>query len=178
MPVVRDPAQFDRKSGSRLEQLVFNNRLLVLLLCLAATAVLGYFALKLEVNASFERMIPSSSPYIQTYFAYREELPGLGNTVRVVVENKSGDVYDAAYLEKLRKVNDALYLIPGVDRSWMKSLWMPIVRWRQVTEEGVVGGLLCRRTTAAARNRSASSRKTLGGQASLEAWWPMTRALR
>ena len=140
MPVVRDPAQFDRKSGSRLEQLVFNNRLLVLLLCLAATAVLGYFALKLEVNASFERMIPSSSPYIQTYFAYREELPGLGNTVRVVVENKSGDVYDAAYLEKLRKVNDALYLSPGVDRSWMKSLWMPIVRWRQVTEEGVVGG--------------------------------------
>ena len=140
MPVVRDPAQFDRKSGSRLEQLVFNNRLLVLLLCLVATAVLGYFALKLEVNASFERMIPSSSPYIQNYFAYRGELPGLGNTVRVVVENKSGDVYDAAYLEKLRKVNDALYLIPGVDRSWMKSLWMPIVRWRQVTEEGVVGG--------------------------------------
>jgi hypothetical protein len=31
MPVVRDPAV--RQSGSRLEQLVFNNRLLVLLLC-------------------------------------------------------------------------------------------------------------------------------------------------
>lgn len=140
MPVVSDPANFDRKSGSRLEQLVFNNRLPVLLLCLIATVVLGFFALKLEVNASFERMIPSSSPYIQNYFAYRKELPGLGNTVRIVVENKGGDVYDAAYLEKLRKINDTLYLIPGVDRSWMKSLWMPIVRWRQVTEEGVVGG--------------------------------------
>lgn len=140
MPVVSDPANFDRKSGSRLEQLVFNNRLPVLLLCLIATVVLGFFALKLEVNASFERMIPSSSPYIKNYFAYRKELPGLGNTVRIVVENKSGDVYDAAYLEKLRKINDTLYLIPGVDRSWMKSLWMPIVRWRQVTEEGVVGG--------------------------------------
>ncbi len=140
MPVVTDPANFDRKSGNRLEQLVFNNRLPVLLLCLIATVVLGFFALKLEVNASFERMIPSSSPYIQNYFAYRKELPGLGNTVRIVVENKTGDVYDAAHLEKLRKINDALYLIPGVDRSWMKSLWMPIVRWRQVTEEGVVGG--------------------------------------
>lgn len=140
MPVVSDPVHFDRKSGSRLEQLVFNNRLPVLLLCLIATVVLGFFALKLEVNASFERMIPSSSPYIQNYFAYRKELPGLGNTVRIVVENKSGDVYDAAHLEKLRKINDTLYLIPGVDRSWMKSLWMPIVRWRQVTEEGVVGG--------------------------------------
>ncbi len=140
MPVVSDPANFDRKSGSRLEQLVFNNRLPVLLLCLIATLVLGFFALKLEVNASFERMIPSSSPYIQNYFAYRKELPGLGNTVRIVVENKSGDVYEAAHLERLRKINDTLYLIPGVDRSWMKSLWMPIVRWRQVTEEGVVGG--------------------------------------
>lgn len=140
MPVVSDPTHFDRKSGSRLEQLVFNNRLPVLLLCLIATVVLGFFALKLEVNASFERMIPSSSPYIQNYFAYRKELPGLGNTVRIVVENKSGDVFDAAHLEKLRKINDTLYLIPGVDRSWMKSLWMPIVRWRQVTEEGVVGG--------------------------------------
>ncbi|MDP3108106.1 MAG: MMPL family transporter [Hydrogenophaga sp.] len=140
MPVVSDPANFDRKSGSRLEQLVFNNRLPVLLLCLFATVVLGYFALKLQVNASFERMIPSSSPYVQNYFAYRKELPGLGNTVRIVVENKKGDVYDAAHLEKLRKINDTLYLIPGVDRSWMKSLWMPIVRWRQVTEEGVVGG--------------------------------------
>ncbi|MDP3926139.1 MAG: MMPL family transporter [Hydrogenophaga sp.] len=140
MPVVSDPAHFDRKSGSRLEQAVFNNRLPVLLLCLIATVVLGFFALKLEVNASFERMIPSSSPYIQNYFAYRKELPGLGNTVRIVIENKSGDVYDAAHLEKLRRINDTLYLIPGVDRSWMKSLWMPIVRWRQVTEEGVVGG--------------------------------------
>lgn len=140
MPVVSDPAKFDRNSGSRLEQLVFNNRLFVLLLCLVATVVLGFFALKLEVNASFERMIPSSSPYIKNYFAYRNELPGLGNTVRIVVENKSGDVYDVAHLEKLRKINDTLYLIPGVDRSWMKSLWMPIVRWRQVTEEGVVGG--------------------------------------
>jgi predicted RND superfamily exporter protein len=137
---------------------------------------LGYFALNLQ--ASFERMIPSSSPYIQNYFAYREELPGLGNTVRVVVENKSGDVYDAAYLEKLRKINDALYLIPGVDRSWMKSLWMPIVRWRQVTEEGVVGGPVMPPDYTAARNRSASSRKTSGGLALLGAWWPMTCAQR
>lgn len=140
MPVVSDPAHFDRKSGSRLEQLVFNNRLPVLLMCLIATVVLGFFALKLEVNASFERMIPSSSPYIQNYFEYRKELPGLGNTIRIVVENKSGDIYDKQYLQKLQEINDALYLIPGVDRSWMKSLWMPIVRWRQVTEDGVEGG--------------------------------------
>src|SRR5690606_2651516 len=71
---------------------------------------------------------------------YKNELPGLGNTVRVVVENKAGDIFDPAYLEVLRKINDDLYLIPGVDRSWMKSVWMPIVRWREVTEDGINGG--------------------------------------
>jgi len=141
MPVVRDPASFDRQSGDLLERLVFNNRIVVLLLCLTATLVLGFFAAQLKVNASFERMIPASSPYIQNYLKYKKELPGLGNSIRIVVENRTGgNVFDPAYLEVLRKANDAVYLVPGVDRSWMKSMWMPIVRWRQVTEEGVTGG--------------------------------------
>ena len=140
MPVVADLRDFDRSSGNLGERIIFNHRVLVIVLCTLATLVLGWFALKLQVNASFERMIPPSSPYIKNYMAYRAELPGLGNTIRIVVENKTGDIYDPAYLEALRKVNDTLYLIPGTDRSWMKSLWMPIVRWRQVTEEGVVGG--------------------------------------
>jgi uncharacterized protein len=140
MPVVRDVRDFDVRSGNFAERTIFNNRVLVIALCVIATVVLGWFAMKLQVNASFERMIPPQSPYIKNYMANRSELPGLGNTIRIVVENKSGDIYDADYLEALRKVNDTLYLIPGTDRSWMKSLWMPIVRWRQVTEEGVVGG--------------------------------------
>ena len=122
MPIVRDVADFDRQSGNWLERLVFNHRVAVLLLVALATLLLGFFALQLKVNASFERMIPTSSPYIQNYFEYRKELPGLGNTVRIVVENKTGDIYDPAYLSRLQKLNDALYLIPGVDRSWMKSL--------------------------------------------------------
>lgn len=141
MPVVSDPANFDHQSGDLLERLVFNNRAIVVLLCVAATLVLGYFAAQLRVNASFERMIPTSSPYIKNYLQFKSELPGLGNTIRIVVENRAGgDIFDPAYLEVLRQANDATFLIPGVDRSWMQSLWMPIVRWRQVTEEGVIGG--------------------------------------
>lgn len=140
MPVIRDWRDFDPRSGNLLERVIFNNRAPVLLACLIATVILGFFALKLQVNASFERMMPSSSPYIKNYLANKAELPGLGNTIRIVVENKTGDIYDAEYLETLRKLNDKLYLVPGVDRSWMKSLWMPIVRWRQVTEEGITGG--------------------------------------
>lgn len=140
MPVIPDVKDFDVHSGNVGERLIFNHRLAVVLMCLVTTVVLAFFAFRLEVNASFDRMIPTSSPYIRNYLDNRKELPGLGNSIRIVVENKTGDIYDPAYLEALRQVNDTLYLIPGVDRSWMKSLWMPIVRWRQVTEEGLSGG--------------------------------------
>ena len=140
MPTVRDVRDFDRQSGSRLERFIFNNRAIMMLVCALATVVLGFYATRLQVNANFERMIPVANPYIKNYLQYKKELPGLGNSIRIVVESKKGDIYDPVYLETLRKVNDALYLVPGVDRSWMKSLWMPIVRWKEITEDGLNGG--------------------------------------
>lgn len=139
-PVLRSCEDFDTKSGSRFERLVFNYRPVVLMLCAVLTVVLGYFSTQMTLNASFERVIPSSHPYIENYLKNRQELPGLGSNLRVVVENRSGDIYDPAYLDVLREVNDRLFLIPGTDRSWMRSLWMPIVRWRMVTEDGITGG--------------------------------------
>lgn len=141
MPVVRKLADFDQKSGNLLERLVFNNRLFMVVACALATLVLGYFAAtKLALNASFEKMIPPSQPYIKNYLTYQKDLRGLGNAIRVVVENTNGDIFDPAYLEALRQINDELFLTPGVDRAWVKSLWTPAVRWSEVTEEGFRGG--------------------------------------
>ena len=117
---------FDRNSGTWLERLVFNNRLAVLVVCALLTLVLGIVAgLKLTLNASFEKMIPSGHPYIQNYLEHRNDLRSLGNALRIVVENTGGDVYDPKYLDTLRKISDELVLTPGVDRSWVKSLWPP-----------------------------------------------------
>ncbi|MGW8462117.1 efflux RND transporter permease subunit [Pseudomonas sp. CLCA07] len=141
MPVIRELKGFDARSGNVLERLIFNNRLLVVLTCLIVTVVLSYFAATgLTLNASFEKMIPQSQPYIKNYLENRQSLRGLGNTVRVVVENTDGDIYDPKYLEVLKQVNDTLFLTPGVDRAWIKSLWTPAVRWTEVTEEGFRGG--------------------------------------
>jgi predicted RND superfamily exporter protein len=141
MPVIRELKGFDARSGNFLERLIFNNRLLVVLTCLIVTVLLSYFAAtRLTLNASFEKMIPQSQPYIKNYLENRQSLRGLGNTVRVVVENTDGDIYDPNYLEVLKQVNDALFLTPGVDRAWVKSLWTPAVRWTEVTEEGFRGG--------------------------------------
>ena len=104
MPVVSELKDFDRKSGSLLERLIFNNRLLVVLACAIVTMALGYFAVtKLTLNASFEKMIPQSQPLIKNYLENKKSLRGLGNAVRVVVENTEGDIYDPHYLEVMSR---------------------------------------------------------------------------
>ncbi|NMG76580.1 efflux RND transporter permease subunit [Aromatoleum diolicum] len=140
MPVVPSLKDFDSSSGSWLERLLFNNRLAVMLICLIATAVLGYFlATQLVLNASFEKMIPQNHPFVKNYLANQADLRGLGNAIRVVVENTEGDIYDPQYLATLREISDELILTPGVDRAGVKSLWTPAVRWVEVTEEGFQG---------------------------------------
>jgi len=140
MPVVRDIRDFDDKSGVLLERVIFNYRLIVIILCAIATIVLGYQSTKLVLNASFEKMIPQSQPYIKNYLDNKDKVRGLGNMVKVVVENTQGDIFDPEYLELLRRINDEVFLVAGVDRGWVKSIWMPIIRWTAVTEEGFVGG--------------------------------------
>jgi len=141
LPVIRNLADFDPRSGNGLERLVFNHRLPFLLCMLLATVVLGFMAVtRLELRPSFEKMLPQSHPYIQNYLENRASLRGLGNAVRVVVENTRGDIFDPGYLQTLRHINDELFLSQGVDRAWMKSLWSPAVRWTEVTEEGFQGG--------------------------------------
>ncbi|MGY2290070.1 efflux RND transporter permease subunit [Pseudomonas sp. SDO528_S397] len=131
---------FDPRSGSLLERALFNHRRLVLGLCLLLTLALGAASTRLGLNASFEKMIPTGHPYIANYLANQAELTGLGNAVRIAVEAPGGSIYDAHYLDLLARLNDQVFLLPGVDRPFMKSLWTPNMRWMAVTEEGVEGG--------------------------------------
>jgi hypothetical protein len=131
---------FDPKSGNLLERILFRNRIIVLIICLLVTVVLGFQATKLELNAGFEKMIPTKHPFITNYLKYKDELKGLGNSIRIAVETKEGTIFDPGYLETLRDINDDVIFIPGVDRSFVKSLWTRSVRWMAVTSDGFDSG--------------------------------------
>jgi predicted RND superfamily exporter protein len=131
---------FDPRSGSLIERALFNHRLVVVVLCALVTALLGWQATRLALNASFEKTIPAAHPYIQNFLQHQSELTGLGNAVRIAVANPGGDLYDAKYLETLRRLSDEVFLLPGVARNQMKSLWTPTTRWVGVTEDGLEGG--------------------------------------
>ncbi|WP_346829816.1 RND family transporter [Pseudomonas abietaniphila] len=123
-----------------LERLIFNNRPTVIGICLLVSIVLFWQATLVRPSTSFEKMIPLSHPFIQNMMEHRNDLANLGNTVRISVEAKRGDIFSKEYMETLRQINDEVFYISGVDRSGLKSLWSPSVRWTEVTEEGFAGG--------------------------------------
>ena len=139
-PVVRNPQDFDSRSGSPVERFFFNHRIAVLIACLLVTLLLAAQLPKLHLNASFEKMIPKGHPYIANYLANKDRLSGLGTAVRIAVENPTGTIYDPAYLRTLQQLNDEVFLLPGTYRQFMKSLWTPTTRWAAVTDEGLDGG--------------------------------------
>jgi predicted RND superfamily exporter protein len=138
-PVIRELQDFDTASGSAAERLFFNHRPWVLAICLLITLLLGWQALGLQLTASFEKTIPARHPYIANYLAHKAQLAGGGNALRIAVEARGGNIFDKDYLETLRQLNDEIFLLPGVDRPFMKSLWTANTRWVAVTEDGLDG---------------------------------------
>lgn len=123
-----------------LERLIFNNRPAVIAICLIISIFLFWNAAQVRPETSFEKMIPLKHPYIEKMLEHRNDLANLGNSVRISVENTNGDIFDKDYMETLRQISDEAFYIPGVDRSGLRSLWSPNVRWTEVTEEGFAGG--------------------------------------
>ena len=127
-------------SGSVAERLIFGNRPVLLGLFILITAFLGYNASQIKPDASFERLIPLEHEFIKNMLENRSDLENLGNFVRIAVATKDGDIFSKAYMETLSELTDEVFYLAGVDRSSLKSLWTPNVRWVEVTEDGFQGG--------------------------------------
>src|SRR5690554_2079480 len=137
---MQDSASGQNAKVSFMEQALFGARKAWLIIFVGITAFLLYHAAQVRPDASFTKMIPSNHEFVQNYFKYGEDLASLGNAVRVSVETTDGTIFNADYQETLRLITDELNYIPGVNRSGIRSMWTPNVRWSEVTEQGFVGG--------------------------------------
>ena len=139
-PVISDISEFDRKSGSSLEKLIFNNRPLILIICLVLTVGLAFSATRIKLNASFDQMIPTHQPLIVNYLSHFSDLQSQNNAIQISVETNSGTIIDKHYLAVLESVSNEAYLLPGVNRPFMASLWTPQTKWAAVMPDGLDGG--------------------------------------
>jgi predicted RND superfamily exporter protein len=123
-----------------LERLFFNSRGFFLVILLALTVFLGYNAAHVGLDSRSEKYIPLEHEYIKNHLRHAGDLSSGLNNIKIVVESTSGDIFNPEYMETLRQINDEVFFINGSDRSKLKSLWTPNVRWTEVTEEGFQGG--------------------------------------
>jgi len=121
------------------EPLIFSRRYLTLGVLGLVTVLLGWQALGLRIDTGFEKQLPLGHPYIQVYKQYEKEFGG-ANVTLVALTQKQGDIYDAGFMQTLRKATDAVYFTPGMDRARVSSIFTPDVRYLEVVEGGFAGG--------------------------------------
>lgn len=91
------------------EKIIFSNRLIILSSLILLCVVLTFQAIQVKSEASFVKMLPTNHQFIKNFLSYKKELANLGNVVRVIVENKNGDIFDADYQEVLKNVTDDVF---------------------------------------------------------------------
>ncbi len=123
----------------RLEKLLFARRRTVVVLFLAVTVLMGWFASRLHIDAGFTKLVPLNHPYMETFLQHREEFGG-ANHVVVALVARQGDMFTPEFVDILHQVTDAMFFLPGVDRTQVYSILTPNVRFLEVVEDGIQGG--------------------------------------
>ena len=123
----------------KVSDFVFGNRKVLLIVFSVMTLLFAASATQLVVDAGFNKMVPLKHPYMQVYRDY-EKVFGGANRVAVAIVQKDGDIYNREYMSKLKNLTDDMFLLNGVDRPSVKSLFTPNTRFIEVIEEGFSGG--------------------------------------
>ncbi len=124
---------------AHLERLLFGNRRAILAAFAVVTVILGFFAVHVRPDASFDKLLPINNAYIKTYKDAEAQFGG-GNILLIALEQKHGDIFNEKYFDALRRLTDDVFFLPGVDRTHVSSLYTPDTRFAEVIEGGFSGG--------------------------------------
>ena len=111
-----------------LENLFFNHRKLWLFLFTALTVFMFTQAAQLRVDAGFKKQLPLKHEYMQTFLKYEKEFGG-ANRLLVALIARDGNMFTPAFFDTLEKMTNDVFFIPGVNRSSVRSIFTPNVRF-------------------------------------------------
>ena len=123
----------------KLSAIVFTHRKIWLIVFGLMTLIFAYSASQLRVDAGFNKMVPLQHPYMKVYKEY-ETVFGGANRIAIALVAKEGDIYNKEFMQKLKDLTNEIFLLNGVDRPSVRSLFTPNTRFIEVVEEGFAGG--------------------------------------
>jgi len=122
-----------------IEGFVFAHRKIIMTLFALMTLLMGYEVTQLRVDAGFEKLLPLKHPFMQTFIEYRQDFGG-ANRILIAIRAKEGDIFTPEFFKVVKEVTDEVFFLPGVNRSTVKSIYTPNVRFIEVVEGGFSGG--------------------------------------
>ena len=124
---------------ARIEGWLFGRRVLVLAAFALVTIVMGWYAAQLRVDAGFFKLVPLKHEYMQTFLKHRDEFGGADRVV-IALMAREDDMFTPEFFTVLKQVTDAMFFLPGIDRTQVSSVLTPNVRYIEVVEDGVTAG--------------------------------------
>ncbi len=124
---------------ARHEDLIFGHRRLIIALFLLVTAFMAWSATQLRIDAGFSKLLPMQHEYMRTFADHQQEFGG-ANRVLIAVMAREGDMFTPEFFRALKEVTDEVFFIPGIDRTQVRSIFTPNVRFTEVVEDGIAGG--------------------------------------
>jgi len=118
---------------------VFGSRARILALLTIVTIALAWQATQLRLQSGFEKRLPLGHPYMETFLQYRDAFGG-ADRLLIAVRARDGDIFTEHFFTTLQRVTDAVFFLPGIDRSSVRSLFTPNVRFVEIVEGGFAGG--------------------------------------
>ncbi len=122
-----------------LEQLIFGNRRIIIVLFGLITLFMAVSITNLRIDAGFSKLLPLKHEYMQTFTEYSKEFGG-ANRIVIALMSRQGDMFTPEFFSTLEKATDDVFFIPGVDRALVTSIFTPNVRFTEVIEDGIAGG--------------------------------------
>jgi len=125
--------------AGHLEEFLFRNKKAILLSSAFIALLLALPMLDLKRDTGFEKLLPTQHPYMQAYLEHQDEFGG-ANRILIAIRAKDGDIFDAGFFAILQQVTDEVFFLPGVNRSSVRSMLTPNVRYIEIVEGGFAGG--------------------------------------
>jgi predicted RND superfamily exporter protein len=97
----------------RLARFVLKNRIPLLIILFAATAVMAFFASKVKLSYEFSKAIPVDNPKYQDYLSFKSQFGDDGNVLVIGIQTK--DFFKIDNFQAFSKLNDELKTVPYIE---------------------------------------------------------------
>jgi uncharacterized protein len=114
------PSMRERESW-RPGKYILQYRAIIGSLLILITAVMGYWALHVQIATKFENFFPANHPDTQLYRKYQYRYGG-AQTLLLLLRVRHGNIYSVATLTKIQDLTRAVNILPGVDHNEIFSL--------------------------------------------------------